>query len=68
MFLAGNPNPKHLEPSYLVQSGYLLRLTTGENLMLIPQTTFEKLKFGHFSPLIPSLVSKKIVFENYFYT
>ena len=27
--------------SNLVQSGYLLRLTTGENLMLISLTTFE---------------------------
>ena len=59
---------RHLEPSYLVQSGYLLRLTTGENLVLISQTTFEKLKFEHFSLSIPSLVGIKIVFENYFYT
>ena len=39
---------RHLEPSYLVQSGYLLRLTTGENLVLISQTTFEKFKFLDF--------------------
>ena len=55
-------------PSNLVQSGYLLRLTTGENLVLISQTIFEKLKFEHFSLSIPSLVGIKIVFENYFYT
>ena len=54
---------RHLEPSYLVQSGYLLRLTTGENLVLISQTTFEKLKFEHFSLSIPSLVGIKIVFK-----
>ena len=59
---------RHLEPSYLMQSGHLLRLTTGENLVLISQTTFEKLKFQHFSLSIPSLVGIKIVFENYFYT
>ena len=35
--------------------------------MLIPQTTFEKLKFKHFSHLIPSLVGKKIVSKKYFF-
>ena len=60
-----NPN---LESSYLVQSGYLLTLTTGENLVLISQTTFEKLKFeDFFSSKCPPLC-KKIVFENYFFT
>ena len=48
MFLAGNPNPRHQGPSNLVQSGYLLRLTTGENLVLISLTTFEKFKFEDF--------------------
>ena len=64
----GNPNPSHLEPLCLLQRGYLLRFTTGEILVLISQTTFEKLKFKHFSHLIPSLVGKKIVFEKYFFT
>ena len=41
-FLAGNPNLRHEEPSNLVQSGHLLRFTTGENLVLMSQTTFEK--------------------------
>ena len=35
-FFAGIPTPRHLEPSALIQSGYLLRLTIGENLVLIP--------------------------------
>ena len=30
---------------FLLQNGYLLRLSTGENLVLIPQTIIEKLKF-----------------------
>ena len=68
MFLAGNPNPRHQKPSKLVQSGYLMRLTTGENLVLISQTTFEKLKFEHFSFSIPSLVGQKTLFKNYFFT
>ena len=55
----------HQKSSNLAQSGYLLRLTTGENLVLISQTTFEKLKFEHFSLSIPSLVGKKILFKNY---
>ena len=31
-------------------------------------TTFEKLKFEHFSLLIPSLVGMKMIFKNYFHT
>ena len=45
--------------SNLIQSGYLLRLTTGENLVLISQTTFEKLKFKHFSLSIQIWISRQ---------
>ena len=65
-FLVGNPNRMHLKPSFLVQSGFFLRLTTSENLVLIYQSTFEKFKIEHFSLWIPSLVGQKIVFEKYF--
>ena len=61
--LAGNPNLRQLEPSNLVQSGYLLRLTTGENLVLISQTIFEKLEFENFVSSIQPQIDKKIVFE-----
>ena len=56
----------HLEPSYLVQSKKLLRLTADEILVLMAITTFEKFRIDHFFFLIPSLVKKKLVFENYF--
>ena len=39
---------KSKEPSNLIQSGFLLRLTTGKNLALKPLTTFKKFKFEQF--------------------
>ena len=63
--LTGDPNPTHLDPSFFVQSGFLLRLTTGENLVMISATTFEKFKIEYFSLSISSLVGKKIAFEKY---
>ena len=43
---------------------YLVRSTTGGNLVLIPQTTFEKLKIESFLVLIRTLVGKKIPSKN----
>ena len=50
----------------MVESWILISRATGENFVLISQTTFEKLKFEHFSLSIPSLVGIKIIFEDYF--
>ena len=64
--LAGNPNPMHLEPSNFVQSGFLQRFITGENLVLISLTISEIFKIENFSSLkCPQLGIKqflKIVF------
>ena len=42
-----------------------MRLTTGENLVLISQTTFEKFKIEHFVFSIHPQIGIKIVFELY---
>ena len=68
MLLAGNPNFGHLEPSYLVQSGFLKILTVGKDLVLISQTISEKFKINRFVSSINFPLGKKIVFENYFIT
>ena len=53
---------------FLHKAGFLLRLTTGKNLVLISLTTFEKFKIEHFVFSIHPQIGIKIVFENYFYT
>ena len=63
MFLAGKSSLRQLEPSYLVQSRFLL---TTENLVFISETNFEKFKFEHFPLSIPSLVTMKIIFKRLF--
>ena len=59
--MAGNATLWHLKLLPLLQSGFLLKLTTGENLDLIAQTTFEKFENEIFSVAMPFLVRKKIV-------
>ena len=66
--LAGNPNFVHQKPSYLVQSGFPLSLTTGENLVVISQTISEKFKINRFVSSIYSPRGNKIIFKNYFIT
>ena len=47
-FLVGNTNAIYLESLNFVLRGFLQRLTPGENLMLMFQTTFENFKIEHF--------------------
>ena len=61
MFLAGNPNFEHLWPWFSVQIGFLERLTTGENLVLISQSTFEKFKINRFVFSMCLQLGKKIL-------
>ena len=58
-FLAGNPNLGHLELSKFVQSGFIERVTIGENLVLISLTTFEKFELEHFVFSILPHIGKK---------
>ena len=60
--LAGNSNPRYIEPSYLVQSWFLLRVTNGEKLVWISQTIIEKCKIENFVVSITSPYCIKIVF------
>ena len=46
-----------------MQSGFLYRLTTGENLVLISQSTFEKFKIHRFVFSICLQLGKKSVFS-----
>ena len=64
--LAGNPNPKYLEPSNFVQSRFLQRLTTGENLVLISLTSSEIFKFEIFFFLKVPPTRYKITFQKVF--
>ena len=57
----GNPNGWYLESLNEGQRGFLLKLTTGENLVSISLTTFEKFKIEDFVSSFPHLVGKKIL-------
>ena len=66
--LAGNPFWLHPKTSNLVKSCNLIRLTTGENLVVISQTISEKFKINRFVSSIYSPRGNKIIFKNYFIT